>query len=336
VTALEFHPQTEQLDLITDSEQLHRLGLALQKGEFRTSLGSYDRSQHQIWTQLSNFISKDLLDRLTPAECSVGKLSSQSYKLRDKYLKWDTKPQLSSERPFALNASDSNPLFSDSSTELNPLKEHSNSNATDSLNSIVSYSNYTLIPTLSSYCRAQHLTNQPQVITQLSQDQSPLLEHLLTLYSSEEQLLGECQFAFIDFFISQHLEGFEQWKCIPTLVCQCSTSLCRRTEFFVSFVNVVINQLAQMSSDLFENELFAEVSQKRLFLFVSFRSLYERVNEMGVSDIKLSIAVNRLADFCQTKFCWNIKESSSDVALEQLQSDEESDEYAPIVVDLDQ
>lgn len=64
-------------------------------------------------------------------------------------------------------------------------------------------------------------------------------------------MLGELEFAFICFLFGQDFEGFEHWKNLLTLLCNCDVALSKHPNLFIEFMKVLSFQLKQIPEDFF-------------------------------------------------------------------------------------
>jgi A1 cistron-splicing factor AAR2 len=103
---------------------------------------------------------------------------------------------------------------------------------------------FTEIPKISSKDKT------PFEISKMNFDKSQILEEVLKK-KSESFILGELQFSFIIFLIGQNYNGFEQWKKLLNLICNCDESFGKRISFFSKFISVLEFQLQITPEDFF-------------------------------------------------------------------------------------
>ena len=130
-------------------------------------------------------------------------------------------------------------------------------------------------------------------ITHSNFDKSVILEELEKKFLQDtnnlkfyEIFLGELQFSFILFFFGQNFEGFEQWKKIICLLCQCEEAIYTQKDLFINFIPVVYEQLDQLPKDFLDDEnpngVYFEPNSRRKgsslrnnFIIESLNSFYE-------------------------------------------------------------
>ena len=76
----------------------------------------------------------------------------------------------------------------------------------------------------------------PDLVTRYSMDKSYVLQQVLDQTGGQEQLLGELQFAFVTFLIGQVFDGFEHWKLLVALLCNCDEALTTHPKLFLDFI----------------------------------------------------------------------------------------------------
>jgi hypothetical protein len=67
----------------------------------------------------------------------------------------------------------------------------------------------------------------------------------LCLFVDPKQLLGELQLSFLVFLVGFSFAGFEQWKRLVILLCQCESALLPQCEFFIAFIGEYTLAFAQ-------------------------------------------------------------------------------------------
>lgn len=185
----------------------------------------------------------------------------------------------------------------------------------------------------------------PQQLTALNLDKTGLLNDILQKHCGNKpaDLLGELQFSFLAFLMGQSLEGFAQWKAIIHLLLGCQDGpLQAHIHFFIRFLQCLHSQLqhslvqepvSQSDSEpalgapfgipVIE-ELLADSFLQQLFAQF-FGMLHE---EAAAVNIKLLAASQQVQQLLQEKLGW-------DFDVQDIGRDEEEDEYAPTVVQLD-
>lgn len=154
-----------------------------------------------------------------------------------------------------------------------------------------------------------------QEITKLNFDKSELLENLITKsFKDEKMLLGELQFCFICFLIGQDYSGFEQWKKMLNLLCNCDAALKTRPKLFVGFLQVLKDQLQVAPQDFFGDDLTSHNFVSNLL-----KGLFEMLDDENL-DRELKRYGKFLKKFVEKRFNWKL--------------DDMEDEECPVVVDM--
>lgn len=100
----------------------------------------------------------------------------------------------------------------------------------------------------------------PEDTTRLHMDRSAQLEEMITkeYKGNELGILGELQLAYIAFLLGQNYDGFEQWKALLLLLCNCESAVPARPELFAELLRSFFAQLSQAPQDLFGEDLTKE------------------------------------------------------------------------------
>ncbi|KNE56298.1 hypothetical protein AMAG_02122 [Allomyces macrogynus ATCC 38327] len=135
-------------------------------------------------------------------------------------------------------------------------------------------------------------------------------------------LLGELQLAFLCLLVGQNIEGFEQWKKLMHLICRSVEAIDQMPEFFVKFMGVLRDQLAECPSDF-----FVDVVSQDNFLITLLQDLGANIADSSAiaTHPRFERAVNRLRNFVQKRF---------EIELVDPFDDEYLDEDRPVVVEL--
>mmetsp|Transcript_48379 Transcript_48379/g.121789 ORF Transcript_48379/g.121789 Transcript_48379/m.121789 type:complete len:300 (-) Transcript_48379:205-1104(-) len=108
-------------------------------------------------------------------------------------------------------------------------------------------------------------------LSECNLDKSHFLQHFIetSFQNDENMLLGELQLSFCVFMYGHLFEGFDQWKSLVAMLCQCRTALISRSKFFLKATAVLHRQLKFAPDDFFTSDLstsnFLEHSLKRFF-----------------------------------------------------------------------
>ncbi|KAJ3371534.1 a1-alpha2 repression [Allomyces arbusculus] len=158
-------------------------------------------------------------------------------------------------------------------------------------------------------------------ITRYSMDKSWLL--LSVMKRPNVDLLGELQLAFLCLLVGQNFEGFEQWKKLMHLICRSVEAIDQIPEFFVKFMAVLRDQLAECPSDF-----FVDVMSQDNFLITLLQELVANIADSSANAThpRLERAVNRLRGFVQKRFEVELVDPFDDEYLDE--------EDRPVVVEL--
>ncbi|KAL0549139.1 hypothetical protein IC582_013620 [Cucumis melo] len=299
----------ERLIKVLEEEE-ERFREAIRRLEFDRQLGPYNLGQYGEWKRISNHINSTTIERLEPiggditVVCEPGISQSTSKSAVEKVLE-------------------------------DQLKASKFATPVDSSQRRGCY--YTKIP---------HVIKQRgvhgQELTYLNLDKTLLLENLLKEYfgGSEDLLLGELQFAFVVFLMGQSLEGFLQWKSLVTLFFECTEApFCTRSQLFTKFIKVIYHQLkfglekdrsndkAGSSSILIDESWFSADS----FLHHLCKDFFSLVLEAPVVDGDLLTWTRKLKELLENRLGWKFH----NIATDGISFDED-DEFAPVVVRLDE
>ncbi|XP_042001524.1 protein AAR2 homolog [Salvia splendens] len=299
----------ERLVKVLEEEE-DRYSDAVKRLEFDMQLGPYALNQYGDWIHLSNFITKDTLERLEP---------------------------IGGDITIACESE----MFSGTSMEKSLAEQLKNSKFSGhEKKSQKQGCYYTTVPRV-----VKQKGIYGEDITSLNLDKTHLLETILIKeYGGDENaLLAELQFAFIAFLMGQSLQAFVQWKLLVSLLLGCTESPLRsRSSLFTKFMKVIYYQLKfgfqkeqkftgdvpQGVSALLEESWLSSDS----FLHRLCKDFFSVVFEAPVVDGDLLTWTRRLRSLLEETIGWNFEENG---AADGVDFDEE-DEYAPVVVNLDE
>uniref|UniRef100_A0A9I9DLM5 Protein AAR2 homolog n=1 Tax=Cucumis melo TaxID=3656 RepID=A0A9I9DLM5_CUCME len=288
----------ERLIKVLEEEE-ERFREAIRRLEFDRQLGPYNLGQYGEWKRISNHINSTTIERLEPIGGDITVVCE---------------PGISQ----STSKSAVEKVLEDQ------LKASKFATPVDSSQRRGCY--YTKIP---------HVIKQRgvhgQELTYLNLDKTLLLENLLKEYfgGSEDLLLGELQFAFVVFLMGQSLEGFLQWKSLVTLFFECTEA----------FIKVIYHQLkfglekdrsndkAGSSSILIDESWFSADS----FLHHLCKDFFSLVLEAPVVDGDLLTWTRKLKELLENRLGWKFH----NIATDGISFDED-DEFAPVVVRLDE
>lgn len=303
--------QEERLVKVVEEEE-ERYAHAVKCLEFDRQLGPYSLSEYGEWKRLSNYITKDVIERIEPIGGEIT-VTSESRLVGDV-------PKTTMEKALA-----------------EQLKNSKFYREVETSKKKGCY--YVPIPRVmkqKGICGAE--------LTSLNLDKTYILESILTKeYDNvEERLLGELQFAFIAFLMGQSLEGFLQWKSLVSLLFGCvEAPFHTRSQLFTKFLKCVYYQLQygfqkdhmgntslqKESSLLLDDSWFSADS----FLHHLCKDFFSLVGEASVVDGDLLTWTRKLKEVLENTLHWDFQSKS---AVDGFYF--EDDEYAPVVEVLDE
>lgn len=198
--------------------------------------------------------------------------------------------------------------------------------------------------------------------TEAAQDRSWALSDLILRYSSsvsgeitvdeqtgESQILGELQFTFLMVLTMMNFSCLQQWKRLLELVLTCRRAILDRETFMSEVVRLLLRQL-QRCDDV-EGGLFdIDGDEGGAFLrnlLMKLRRSVDEVVEAG-AESRVKSELEELEAWVKEEYDWELKresivrrgmlqlEDGEEVEMEMNgnDEDEETGEYAPVVVDL--
>lgn len=194
--------------------------------------------------------------------------------------------------------------------------------------------------------------------TEAAQDRSWALGDLIDRYSDatvdqersgQAQILGELQFTFLMALTLLNYSCLQQWKRLLGLLLTCRSAIKDRELFMRDVLRLLLAQLKRcddLEGGFFEvdGDEGGEFLRKML---VKFRRSVEEIAGGTESAVKSELAV--LEDCVKSEFDWELQpesfvrrgmfqlEDGEEIELEMnANEDEETGEYAPVVVDLDE
>ncbi|ONI17425.1 hypothetical protein PRUPE_3G158200 [Prunus persica] len=297
--------QEERLVKVPEEEE-ERYCQAVRSLEFDRHLGPYNLSQYGDWKQLSNYITKSIIQRIEPigGEITVASESTMHVNTPSTMMEKALDEQLNASRC-----------------------------STPSDKSQTRGCYYTSIPRVTKR-KGIH----GQQLTSLNLDklvESVLLEDY---GGSEDLLLAELQFAYIAFLMGQSLEAFLQWKSLVSLLFGCTEApFHTRSRLFAKFIRVIYYQLKQglqkdctdtnSGSTLLDDSWFSADS----FLHRLFKDFFLLVQDASVVDGDLLSWTRKLKELLENNLGWEFQQNS---AVDGMYF-EDDDEFAPVVEMLD-
>lgn len=332
----------ETLASFEDADEEGRYAAGARRFDFDKGQGSYPLLEAEKWTVLTDFMTKEIVEKLEPVDKMIGPLSVHKYTLADKQPKPPTneseekkdegdttmsddaqvKSPTVTDAPPAAAAASTSASTSSSTSSSAPSKSKPASNLTRSS----STSFYTRIPTVASLIASQHMSadvsTRTSLVTAMHLDQSPLLEYVLqrTLCSSsttaatsgsgdvsnltpaEHALLGEYQFAFVAFLIGQDYEGFDQWKRLTLLLTSCGDAMMAHHALYAAWIAVLAAQLECVPKDFFVDMLSGEN-----FMRPALQRLFDHAAD-AIVPTSLVYAMRELRERMRVKFMWRLNQ----------------------------
>ncbi|KAJ4788642.1 AAR2 family protein [Rhynchospora pubera] len=311
VVVRRWHQQDEKLIKLSEDEDF-RYSEAVERLEFDSQLGPYQLDRYTEWQQLSNFLSQDIIERLEPIGGEIT-IMAEAELIENKGPQTEMEKRLMDQLKGAKCAS----------IEVSKKRESKGCY-------------YTKIP---HFVRNQHIPGDE--LTALNLDKTKLLDTILNrdFGSKEDLLLGELQFSFIAFMMGQSLEAFYQWKSIVSLLLSCTEApLHTRTHLFLKFVKVLYYQIKhgfhksrnQSSGGAIGNSLFLDEGwfSKDIFLYRLCKDFFPLVLEAQAVDGDLLLWTRKLKKLLESSLGWDF-DNNALIA-------EEDDEFAPVVVPLEE
>ncbi|KAL3813306.1 hypothetical protein ACJIZ3_014574 [Penstemon smallii] len=301
----------ERLVKLSEEDE-ERYSDAVKRLEFDKHLGPYTLSQYGDWKRLSNYITKDTIERIEPlgGEITIACESEMVGK------------------------------FSKTSVETALAEQLKNSKFTmPEEKSKRRGCYYTEIPRL-----VKHKGICGEELTSLNLDKTHLLENVLTKEygGAEDALLGELQFAFIAFLMGQSLEAYLQWKTLVSLFFGCTEApLHTRSQLFTKFIRVIYHQLKyglqkdQKDIGTTDKGVSALLDESWLtsdsFLHHLCKDFFSLVLEAPVVDGDLLSSTRKFKELLEESLGWQFQQNNT---ADEIYFDE-ADEYAPVVEILD-
>ncbi|CAN7053374.1 hypothetical protein IGI04_028291 [Brassica rapa subsp. trilocularis] len=313
VLVRKWNQQEEWLAKVSEEEE-ERYSQAVKSLEFDKHLGPYNLSQYGAWKHLSNYITKDVIEKFEPVGGEITVIYESAI------LKGGPKTEMERALDAQMKKSKS---------------EASSSSSTEQPKGNRFY--YTSIPRI-----IKHKGISGQELTSLNLDKTQLLESVLSkeYKASEDLLLGELQFSFVAFLMGQSLESFMQWKSLVSLLLGCTEAPFQtRSELFTKFIKVIYHQLKyglQKESSGPEMGVLALLDDSWLasdsFLHLLCKDFFALVEEASVVDGDLLSWTRKFKELLESRLGWEFQKKSD---VDGIYFDED-DEYAPVVEMLDE
>ncbi|KAL2872477.1 AAR2 splicing factor family protein [Aspergillus lucknowensis] len=194
--------------------------------------------------------------------------------------------------------------------------------------------------------------------TEAARDRSWALGEIIQRVSShseadgEAQVLGELQFTFLMGLTLMNFSCLQQWKRLLRLILTCRRAIMERASFMVDVLQLLLQQLKRC--DDVEGGLFDQLGAEEgageggdflRKLLKGFRKALYEVLEDGGGSSPVKIEFERLETYVKCEYDWELNrdavlrkgmlqlEDGEEVEMEMIEDEE--DDYAPVVVDLE-
>ncbi|XP_065322520.1 protein AAR2 homolog [Gordionus sp. m RMFG-2023] len=267
-------------EVLLDNELSHEEALKYKSNilSFDQDLAPYPYDSFKKWTSLTNYITKDILNKLNSKIIS----SCPDY---------TTKKFISSKKgtikELVTTQNNDNEHNSYKSINLPKIQPDNDiKNIDDLLNIKPEYTiSYTTIPKRLLYPK----NSNPSDITKHNLDTSYTLQSLIIPQENEDnlklghELLGEIQFSFICFIYGHHFESFDQWKKLVLLLCNSETAIrsIRYTNLYIGLISVLYYHIQEIPADFFI-DIIEDPSQN--FLINTLNRLFNSISLPSLSD----------------------------------------------------
>ncbi|KAL2836180.1 AAR2 protein-domain-containing protein [Aspergillus pseudodeflectus] len=189
--------------------------------------------------------------------------------------------------------------------------------------------------------------------TEAARDRSWALGEIIQSVSSrpddesegETQVLGELQFTFLMGLTLMNYSCLQQWKRLLRLILTCRRAIVERASLMAEVLRLLLSQLKRC--DDIEGGLFDQLGEGAEFLrklLKAFRTaLYETLEDVEGSPVQAEF--ERLESWVKNEYDWELNrdavlrkgtlqlEDGEEVEMEMIEDEE--DDYAPVIVDLD-
>ncbi|KAG9448969.1 hypothetical protein H6P81_008934 [Aristolochia fimbriata] len=311
VIVRKWHQQEERLVKLSEDEE-KRYGEAVTNLEFDRQLGPYPLEHYGEWKRLSNYLSKETIERIEPIGGDISVACETELV--------DSCPKTTMEKRLTEQLK-----HSKFSARSKPIEKHKRRGCY-----------YTTVP---NTIKQKGISGEE--LTSMNLDKTQLLETILmkNFGGQEDLILGELQFAFIAFLMGQSLEAFLQWKALVSLLFSCiQAPLHTRSQLFTKFIKVIYYQIKHgFHKDRGEpiglkkgTSVFLEESwlSDDIFLRRLCKEYFSLILEATVVDGDLLSWTRKLRDLLETTLGWDFRNSTADDIYG------EDDEFAPVVEDM--
>lgn len=288
-------PTEEVLHRVNDESQLAGITAAVKNFQLDENLAPYDLASYPLWRQLAGKVTPGVLDRVTPiggninilAEAPPAAASTPAEQALEEHL------QQGREARRAVQAGQVTGSLSDPNEQAVGANPSPSTEAAAASGERAGERAEDLHPTLAAphagrcfftplprLVKRQGLS--PAELTALNLDKSGVLEDLLVkkFGGSEDDFLGEFQFAFLAFLLGHSLAGFSQWKDFLRLMFGCEdAAVGGRSRLFAAFLNALHAQLVHSLAPV------RNIPYYRLY------HIHSRIRFLRMHGVKINLAV---------------------------------------------
>jgi A1 cistron-splicing factor AAR2 len=254
VLAWRWSPQEEILTRIDNESDFSPIEHAVKSFQLDQNLAPYNLAAYPIWRDLVGSITQETLDRVAPIGGNINILA-EAGDVGGGVGGKSTAAEVALEEALAKGRKKNSSSGGGGGDGANVEEQEEELKGTPSTSNTHEQENNQQTNAAPHAGRC-YFTRFPRIIknpnltaaqlTAANLDKSSLLEELLLIKykNSEDEFLGEFQFAFIAFLLGHSLEGFSQWKEFLRLVMGCETvAVGERSMLFTRFLLALHSQL---------------------------------------------------------------------------------------------
>ena len=278
----QWDPSTEQLQMVSDTDQEERFRLGVQNLDFDDGLAPYDISQWKQWKKLSGWIDRSTVERLMDG-ADVLSIAEEARGIEG------LSPNIPSEAALIAQLQRS----ADAASHPQRLK-------------------WTPFPVL-----IKRPGCSPAELSAMNLDKSEELDRILanSYATTWTSILAELQFSFVVFLLGQSLQGLEQWKKILHLLLGCFDGVLSHKELFRELLRVLRHQLELLLRTQYDSPISAEMAELLSESFLKtdiMEFLKSGISEEGDIEPPLYQEGQKLAALLREKLHWDVYEDNDD------------------------
>lgn len=275
------------------------------KQELDSFLGVYPYESYKKWVSLTNFISPKLAENLVPLNGKISAVTPLESVASSTRSRREAREELA-----ARSATTENRVVDRTTTAMPNEGDEHDPRLPDLKPCAGTQIRFTAVPRRKFPDGARAVE-----ITKYNMDHSYVLQCMLMSESFDGDdlaILGELQFSFICFLIGQVFDGFEQWKRLVNLLCNCLDAVGERPSLFINFISVLHFHIQEIPEDF-----FVDIVSRDNFLVGALSRFFENV-EVSSAGGELKKRGRRFRSHLEKRFRWSFNS--------------ESDEFAPVLV----